>query len=163
MASQAVLSGTRSRTSALGAAVGELPGVVGAVDAPPPQAPATTARMPARIAMRRAARARGVGERCIRERTSSSEPRTRRCPPMFRRRRRRSATMYRMRVALVHDYFTQLGGAERVVGMLHDILEPSIVAAAVVDRRLLPPGLAGRDVRSSRLQPLLRAGAPLAP
>lgn len=70
--------------------------------------------------------------------------------------------MYRMRVALVHDYFTQLGGAERVVGMLHDILEPSIVAAAVVDRRLLPPGLAGRDVRSSRLQPLLRAGAPLA-
>ena len=70
--------------------------------------------------------------------------------------------MYRMRVALVHDYFTQLGGAERVVGMLHDILEPSIVAAAVVDRRLLPPGLAARDVRSSWLQPLLRAGAPLA-
>ena len=70
--------------------------------------------------------------------------------------------MYRMRVALVHDYFTQLGGAERVVGTLHDILEPDVVAAAVADRRLLPPTLAGRDVRTSRLQPLLRAGAPLA-
>jgi glycosyltransferase involved in cell wall biosynthesis len=67
-----------------------------------------------------------------------------------------------MRVALVHDYFTQLGGAERVVGTLHEILQPAIVAASVVDRRLLPPGMAGCDVRSSRLQPLLRAGAPLA-
>jgi glycosyltransferase involved in cell wall biosynthesis len=70
--------------------------------------------------------------------------------------------MYPMRVALVHDYFTQLGGAERVVGMLHGILQPAIVAASVVDRRLLPPALVGGDVRASRLQPLLRAGAPLA-
>jgi glycosyltransferase involved in cell wall biosynthesis len=70
--------------------------------------------------------------------------------------------MYPMRVALVHDYFTQLGGAERVVGTLHEILRPSIVAASVVDRRLLPAGLGGREIRSSRLQPLLRAGAPLA-
>jgi glycosyltransferase involved in cell wall biosynthesis len=70
--------------------------------------------------------------------------------------------MYPMRVALVHDYFTQLGGAERVVGTLHEILRPAIVAASVVDRRLLPPALVGCDIRSSRLQPLLRAGAPLA-
>ena len=55
--------------------------------------------------------------------------------------------MYRMRVALVHDYFTQLGGAERVVAVLHDVLQPAIVAASVVDRRLLPPALAGRDIR----------------
>jgi glycosyltransferase involved in cell wall biosynthesis len=81
---------------------------------------------------------------------------------MFRRPPRRSATMYRMRVALVHDYFTQLGGAERVVGTLYEIVQPSIVAASVVDRRLLPAALAGCDVRSSRLQPLLLAGAPLA-
>jgi len=67
-----------------------------------------------------------------------------------------------MRIALVHDYFTQLGGAERVVGRLHEILRPVIVAAAVVDRRLLPPELAGVAVRASGLQPLLRAGAPLA-
>ncbi|MEW5991369.1 MAG: glycosyltransferase [Chloroflexota bacterium] len=67
-----------------------------------------------------------------------------------------------MHVALVHDYFTQLGGAERVVATLHEVLRPEVVAASVVDRRLLPPALAGREVRASRLQPLLRAGAPLA-
>lgn len=66
------------------------------------------------------------------------------------------------RVALVHDYFTQLGGAERVVAELLDVLHPAIVAAAVVDRRLLPPNLAHRPVHASALQPLLRAGAPLA-
>ncbi|MBI3747105.1 MAG: glycosyltransferase [Chloroflexi bacterium] len=67
-----------------------------------------------------------------------------------------------MRIALVHDYFTQLGGAERVVGELATILEPSMVAASVVDRRLLPPQLAGADIRSTPLQALLGAGAPLA-
>jgi len=67
-----------------------------------------------------------------------------------------------MRVALVHDYFTQLGGAERVVATLDSVLDPVIVAASVVDRRLLPPELAGRDIRASRLQPLLGAGLPLA-
>ena len=74
----------------------------------------------------------------------------------------RSATMGPMRVALVHDYFTQLGGAERVGGALDGILSPAIVAASVVDRRLLPPALADRDIRASGLQPLLRAGFPLA-
>ena len=67
-----------------------------------------------------------------------------------------------MRIALVHDYFTQLGGAERVVGELATILQPVAIGAAVVDRRLLPPQLEGREIRSSRLQVLLRAGAPLA-
>lgn len=67
-----------------------------------------------------------------------------------------------MRVALVHDYFTQLGGAERVVGELAAILEPAVIAASVVDRRLLPPGIAGREIRSTPLQGLLRAGLPLA-
>jgi glycosyltransferase involved in cell wall biosynthesis len=70
--------------------------------------------------------------------------------------------MTQMRVALVHDYFTQLGGAERVVAVLRDVLGPSIVAAAVVDRRLLPASFEEVDVRSTWLQPLLRAGAPLA-
>src|SRR3990172_7749301 len=70
--------------------------------------------------------------------------------------------MYRMRVALVHDYFTQLGGAERGVAGLHAVPQPAIGAASVVGRPLLPPALAGRAIRSSRLQPLLRAGAPLA-
>ena len=67
-----------------------------------------------------------------------------------------------MRIALVHDYFTQLGGAERVVGELVTILDPAIVAASVVDRRLLPAQLADREITSTPLQVLLRAGAPLA-
>ncbi len=67
-----------------------------------------------------------------------------------------------MRIALVHDYFTQLGGAERVVGALAKILEPSVISASVVDRHLLPPELAGRQIRVTPLQGLLKAGAPLA-
>src|SRR5262245_14819469 len=67
-----------------------------------------------------------------------------------------------MRVALVHDYFTQLGGAERVVGELVGILRPDVVAASVADRRLLPPALVGRPIRTTWLQALLRAGVPLA-
>jgi glycosyltransferase involved in cell wall biosynthesis len=74
----------------------------------------------------------------------------------------RSATMGGMRVALVHDYFTQLGGAERVVSALDEILHPAIVAASVVDRRLLPAGLENRHVKATALQPLLGAGLPLA-
>lgn len=67
-----------------------------------------------------------------------------------------------MRIALVHDYFTQLGGAERVVGALARTLEPAVIAASVVDRRLLPAELADREIRATPLQVLLRAGAPLA-
>jgi len=67
-----------------------------------------------------------------------------------------------MRIALVHDYFTQLGGAERVVGELATLLDPAVIAASVVDRRLLPPSIAGREIAHSPLQALLRAGAPLA-
>lgn len=65
-------------------------------------------------------------------------------------------------IALVHDFFTQLGGAERVVGTLDRILGPVMVAAAVVDRRLLPPSLADRPVVASALQAAFLAGAPLA-
>jgi glycosyltransferase involved in cell wall biosynthesis len=67
-----------------------------------------------------------------------------------------------MRIALVHDYFTQLGGAERVVAELATLLEPAVIAASVVDRRLLPPSIADRAIASTPLQVLLRAGAPLA-
>ncbi len=67
-----------------------------------------------------------------------------------------------MRVALVHDYFTQLGGAERVVGRLASILEPAVIASSMADPRLLPPELVGRIIRTTPLQVPLRAGIPLA-
>jgi glycosyltransferase involved in cell wall biosynthesis len=68
----------------------------------------------------------------------------------------------RARVAIVHDYFTQLGGAERVVVHLANAYPGAPLRASVVDRRLLPDGLVDRDVRPTMLQGLLRAGAPLA-
>ena len=58
-----------------------------------------------------------------------------------------------MRVALVHDYFTQLGGAERVVARMAGLYPDADVWASVVDRRLLPC-VAPRSAR-----PLLRAPA----
>ncbi len=67
-----------------------------------------------------------------------------------------------MRVAIVHDYFTQLGGAERVVAQIAAIFPDASIRASVVDRRLLPPSLAGRSVVPTGLQPLLGAGLPLA-
>jgi glycosyltransferase involved in cell wall biosynthesis len=66
------------------------------------------------------------------------------------------------RVAIVHDYFTQLGGAERVVAHLANAYPEASLRASVVDRRLLPGELVDRDVRPTVLQGLLRAGAPLA-
>jgi glycosyltransferase involved in cell wall biosynthesis len=67
-----------------------------------------------------------------------------------------------MRVTLVHDYFTQLGGAERVVAHLAELYPDADLWASVVDRRLLPAPLRDRLVRSSGLQPFLDAGVPLA-
>ena len=67
-----------------------------------------------------------------------------------------------MPIAIVHDYFTQLGGAERVVAHMADIYPEAVFRASVVDRRLLPATLQGRRVVSTHLQPLLDAGLPLA-
>jgi glycosyltransferase involved in cell wall biosynthesis len=67
-----------------------------------------------------------------------------------------------VRITIVHDYFTQLGGAERVVAHLAELYPDAELRAAVVDRRLLPPSLQRRRVVSTGLQPLLDAGLPLA-
>jgi glycosyltransferase involved in cell wall biosynthesis len=64
-----------------------------------------------------------------------------------------------LRVALVHERFTELGGSERVVEQLHAIWPSATVHAPVVDQRGLPEGLAAADVRSGPLQRLHRPGA----
>jgi glycosyltransferase involved in cell wall biosynthesis len=66
------------------------------------------------------------------------------------------------RVVIVHDYFTQLGGAERVVAQMAEIFPEAAIRASVVDQDLLPPGLRGRCVSPTGLQPLIGAGVPLA-
>jgi glycosyltransferase involved in cell wall biosynthesis len=66
-----------------------------------------------------------------------------------------------VRLAIVHDYFTQAGGAERVVEQLARLFPDAPVYTSVVDPDRLPVSLRGRDVRTSFLQPLARH-APLA-
>lgn len=63
-----------------------------------------------------------------------------------------------MRVALVHDYLTQTGGAERVVLSLQRIFPQAPVYTTVYDPAGTYPEFAGLDVRTSFLQALPHAG-----
>ncbi len=59
-----------------------------------------------------------------------------------------------MKVALVHDYFTQMGGAERVVEALYQMLPSPTVFATVSNPDKLPEGLRSADIRTSWMQHL---------
>ncbi len=56
-----------------------------------------------------------------------------------------------MRVALIHDYLTQYGGAERVLAELHVMFPDAPVYSSVADRDLLPPTADGWDVHETSL------------
>ncbi len=56
-----------------------------------------------------------------------------------------------MRIAIVHDSFTQLGGAERVVDVLHEMYPEAPVFTLVFDKKLKDKYLAW-DIRTSWLQ-----------
>lgn len=56
-----------------------------------------------------------------------------------------------MRVALVHDYLTQHGGAERVLEALHDLYPDAPVFTSIADFSALPPSWRSWDVRQSLL------------
>ncbi|CAM3784086.1 glycosyltransferase [Alicyclobacillus pomorum] len=62
------------------------------------------------------------------------------------------------RVVLVHDYLNQLGGAEKVVGVLHEMFPEAPVYTSIVDRNRLWSNLADADIRPSFMQhiPLIR-------
>jgi len=74
-----------------------------------------------------------------------------------------------MRIALVHDYLNQAGGAERVLASLHRIFPSAPIYTSIVDRRLLSPALGRADIRVSWMQRLpgvlrhFRAYLPLYP
>jgi glycosyltransferase involved in cell wall biosynthesis len=57
-----------------------------------------------------------------------------------------------VRVALVHDYLTQYGGAERVLEVLHDRFPDAPVFTSVTDLSALPCRFAAWDIRSSPMQ-----------
>lgn len=63
-----------------------------------------------------------------------------------------------LRVAIVHERFTEPGGAERVVEEMHHMWPHAVVHAPLVDRSTLPAGLLDADVRTTPLQRLYRGG-----
>ena len=65
-----------------------------------------------------------------------------------------------MRIALVHDYFTQLGGAEKVAEEIACLLPSASIYSTVALKASLPPGLAGRDIHTSWMQrlPFMKKG-----
>lgn len=65
-----------------------------------------------------------------------------------------------MKVALVHDYFFQAGGAERVMEVLHEMFPEAPIFTSVLRRETLWPRLRDADIRTSFLQPLASVGVP---
>jgi glycosyltransferase involved in cell wall biosynthesis len=61
-----------------------------------------------------------------------------------------------MRIAVVHDYFTQLGGAERVAEELYSMLPSSSLFATIALPDCMPPRLQGVAVETSWMQRLPR-------
>src|SRR5262245_15006221 len=66
-----------------------------------------------------------------------------------------------MSAAIVHDYFTQQGGAERFAGELARLFPGAPVHTSVVDPAVLPDGLARGRVHASPLQGFRARGVPL--
>jgi len=58
------------------------------------------------------------------------------------------------RIALVHDYFVQLGGAERVAEAMHDSFPSAPMYTTVALPQSLPQRLRAADIRTSALQRL---------
>jgi glycosyltransferase involved in cell wall biosynthesis len=63
-----------------------------------------------------------------------------------------------LRVAIVHERFTELGGSERVIEQFHRLWPEAPVFAPIVDRSVLPSGLLDADLRTSPLQHVYRRG-----
>lgn len=59
-----------------------------------------------------------------------------------------------LKIALVHDYFTQLGGAERVAEAIYQMLPQATVFATVSNPQQLPDGLRSAEIRTSWMQHL---------
>src|SRR5690242_2832646 len=59
-----------------------------------------------------------------------------------------------MKVALVHDYLTQYGGAERVLEVLHRLYPEAPVYTSVYDSDALPAHFRDWTIRTSFLQNL---------
>src|SRR5690242_5516241 len=54
-----------------------------------------------------------------------------------------------MKVALVHDYLNQMGGAERVVIALHEIFPDAPIYTSIYDPARVDPAFQKMDIRTS--------------
>src|SRR3989338_5409181 len=64
-----------------------------------------------------------------------------------------------MKIALVHDYFSEFGGAERVLRVLSDMFpDAPIYTAFKVKGSLMDKSFADRTIHESFLAPILRIG-----
>ena len=59
-----------------------------------------------------------------------------------------------MRVALVHDYLNQYGGAERVLEALHELYPDAPVYTSIYDPAAMPDSYRTWDIRTSFMQRL---------
>lgn len=59
-----------------------------------------------------------------------------------------------IKLAIVHDYLNQQGGAERVVEVLHNMFPDAPIYTSIVDRSRLPGSLKTADIRPSFMQRL---------
>lgn len=59
-----------------------------------------------------------------------------------------------MKVALVHDYLNQMGGAERVVMALHEIFPDAPIYTSIYDPQRVDPAFQKMDIRTSFMQKL---------
>ena len=56
------------------------------------------------------------------------------------------------RIAIVHDFLNQMGGAERVVAVLHKMFPNAPIYTTIVDRAVLADGLQHADIRTTWMQ-----------
>jgi glycosyltransferase involved in cell wall biosynthesis len=57
-----------------------------------------------------------------------------------------------LRVALVHDYLNQMGGAEQVLEVFHELFPTAPVYVSVYDRAAMPDSFRAMDIRTSFMQ-----------
>jgi primosomal protein N' len=56
-----------------------------------------------------------------------------------------------MRVAIVHDWLTNMGGAEKVVELMHHLFPDAPVYTLIYDPSNMPDSFRNMDVRTSSL------------
>ena len=63
-----------------------------------------------------------------------------------------------MRIAIVHDYFTQMGGAEKVAEEMFRMFPRASLLSTAAFEDKLPPGLQGATIKTSWMQhlPMMR-------